>query len=569
MSTVSRRAVTVLAAVGLACSANPAAAQTAPSFAQLTGEQGCLVPEGLPEDFDSVLPPGCASTPALASPNSLLVSPDGAQVYVVGSGFRLFGVNGVSVFARDRGSGALTLASCVTNNGGHGPVGSAGICADGDALSGASGFALGADGRDAYVTASNDSAVSWFTRDTSTGQLRQRGCIKQLVRPGERCGLAPALGGASDVAVGADGKHVYVAAERSGAVAVMNVDPVTGALTEQTCVSDSGSDGACARVPALAGADGLVLSPEGEYLYVTSSDTGALVILAVDGGSGDLSGKGCLLAHAPKGPCTSAPLIEDAQDAVVTADGRNLLVVASGKRALVNYERDASTGQLRQQQCFEHVDPQGADAVDEDLSEPPDVDAGCTAARALGEPNAIAASSDGRAVFTASSEDYLAAFQRDPTTGTLSQIACAEDDQTYKSCTEARGVSDSTALAASPDARNLYLASSDDVLSVFAASVAIASARASLSPEGTISVVLSCPAALREGCRGSLIARGVRGGRRYRLGPGHATRATVRVPSRAVRQLRRRGRARVTLVASDSRRPFGATSRLVTVRGRS
>jgi DNA-binding beta-propeller fold protein YncE len=549
--------------VGLASPAGPAAAQTAPSFAQLTGEQGCLVPEGLPEDeFEP--PQGCGATPGLGTPRSLLVSPDGGQVYVVGAGDARFGTNGVSVFARDPGSGALTLASCITDNGGHGPVGSAGICSDGDALAGASGLALSDDGRAAYVTAASESAVSWFSRDTGTGQLTQRGCVKQLVRPGERCGLAPALAGAADVAVDPDGKHIYVAAQRSGAVAVMKVDPETGALTEQSCVSDSGSDGACARVTALGAADGLALSPDGDQLYVTSSTTGALVILAVDN-SGDLAAKGCLLAHAPKGPCTSAPLLEGAQDAVLTHDGRSLLVVAQDTSALVSYARDTDTGLLTQQQCLEHVDPQGADAVFEDESEPPDLDPGCEGARALSEPSAVAASRDGRAVFTVSSDDFLAAFQRDPGSGRLTQFGCAEDELTYKSCTEARGVFGANAVAASPDARNLYVTSSSDVLGVFAASVAIATARATVSATGTIRVSLACPAARHEGCGGTLVARGARSGRPYRLAAGRRARATVRLPAGAAGQLRARGRARVTLVAADSRRPFGVASRLVTV----
>ncbi len=64
----------------------------------------------------------------------MLVAPDSGQVYVVGGGSPLFGTNGVSVFRRNGDSGALTLASCVTDNGGHGPAGSGGLCSDGDAL---------------------------------------------------------------------------------------------------------------------------------------------------------------------------------------------------------------------------------------------------------------------------------------------------------------------------------------------------------------------------------------------------------------------------------------------------
>ena len=81
-------------------------------------------------------------------------------MYVVGAGS-----DGVTVFARDAGTGALTRASCVTDNSGDGRPGSGGLCADGDALAGASALAITPDGRSAYVTAAEAGAVSWFARD--------------------------------------------------------------------------------------------------------------------------------------------------------------------------------------------------------------------------------------------------------------------------------------------------------------------------------------------------------------------------------------------------------------------
>ena len=168
-------------------------------------------------------------------------------------------------------------------------------------------------------------------------------------------------------------------------------------------------------------------------------------------------------------------------------------------------------------------------------------------------------------MFTVSRGDYLAAFERERGSGRLSQFACAEEEQTYKSCTSGRGLPGANAVAASPDARSLYVTSSGDRLLVFAASVAMATARVTADRGATIRVALACPVARREGCRGVLATRGVLRGRAFRLAAGRTSRTTIRLPGRVAKQLRARGRARLTLVARESRRPFGAASRLVTV----
>ncbi len=56
-------------------------------------------------------------------------------------------------------------------------------------------------------------------------------------------------------------------------------------------------------------------------------------------------------------------------------------------------------------------------------------------------------------MFTVSRGDYLAAFERERGSGRLSQFACAEEEQTYKSCTSGRGLPG--AKVRSSDARSL------------------------------------------------------------------------------------------------------------------
>ena len=524
----------------------PADVASAQSFTQLAGEQGCLV--SVRSTFEPEAAEGCGTTTGLLSASRVVVGPDGGHVYVVGAGS-----DGVTVFARDAGTGALTRASCVTDNSGDGRPGSGGLCADGDALAGASAVAITPDGRSAYATAAEAGAVSWFARDPVTGALTQRGCLKARPDLGERCLQARGLRGAADVVVSPDGARVYVAAAANRAVAVFDVDATTGALTQRSCASDTGSDGACDQVSGLEGANRLTLSPDGQHLYVTASATGALVTLAVDATTGALTARGCLLTDAPAGgPCTDAPVLDGASQAVVTPDGRNVLVVAPEANTLVSYARDATTGALTQQQCLRHAEASGDDVIDDEFGDEEDEDgpAGCEPARALSGAAAIAVSADGRGVFAASDEDYLAAFSRSDS-GVLSEFGCAEVERSYKACAQARGTESAIAVAASPDARNLYVIAGSDTLAIFAATVAITRAR--VVGRATARVVLSCPPARREGCRGRVSAVGARGSRFFAVRPGRSTAVRLRVKRRHAVTLRVREPGMTTRLVRLSR----------------
>src|ERR1700759_3695205 len=148
-----------LAAVALFPAAARAQEQSS-SFTQRPGARGCLVAS------DAVNPGGgCAQSAALSDPVRVAVAPGDRQVYVVGAGNDLAGTNGGTVFTRDPGDGALAFASCVSNDGGDGRIGSAGVCTDGDALSNASGIAFSPDGTDVYVSSAWPGGVAWFARD--------------------------------------------------------------------------------------------------------------------------------------------------------------------------------------------------------------------------------------------------------------------------------------------------------------------------------------------------------------------------------------------------------------------
>ena len=527
----------LVALAALLLSAAPAHAQ---SFAQLPGEAGCILQTGIDldeEDEDGDAPTGCGRAGGLISADGVILSPDGKHAYVVAGGGAVSGSNGVALFGRDGSSGTLAASGCVTATGGDGRVGSDGLCQRANALRGASALAFSPDGRFAYVAATGSNAVSWFERNADTGALTQRGCVKHVFGVGEACSAGYALDGAAGVAVSPDGKHVYVAAERSNAVAVFTRDETTGALTEVGCISDTGSDGACSDGTALAGAREVLMAADGADVYVTSSLSASVTAFRRDPITGKLTTNGCLLADAPAGgPCTSVASLAGAAGGAITADGRALYIAGEEQDTLTALTRDPGTGKLSAAGCWQSREPREDEVVDPDDyygEEENEAIPGCERVLGLGSPADIAVAADGRSVFAAG--DYsLAAFTRDPASGALAALGCVQSYAYLKACSVARGLGSSTGIAASSDGRNLYVTNaSNNSVSVFAASVAIASSSARVSRAGTIRVRLACPSG--RACAGDVRVAGARAAR-YRLASGKARAITLRVARGAARR---------------------------------
>lgn len=209
---------------------------------------------------------GCSTGLALAAPEGMAISDDGRTVFVASAVS-----NAAVTFARNRATGVLTQAvdgsGCIVDEDLSG-------CTTGAQLSGANAVEVSPDDENAYVTSLFSNSVTSFTR-ASDPSLTQNpgttGCLVYLIAVG--CSLGHALEAPEGVAVSPDGANVYAASFDSGAIAVLDRDTDTGGVMQKPgkpgCLTRAPNSD-CKRGRALRGASSLALSPDGRHLYVTA-----------------------------------------------------------------------------------------------------------------------------------------------------------------------------------------------------------------------------------------------------------------------------------------------------------
>jgi 6-phosphogluconolactonase (cycloisomerase 2 family) len=375
-------------------------------ISQLPGTHGCISENGTTG--------ACVDGRAMVGPRGVAVSPDGRNFYFPASGSK-----SIAVFRREASTGELQQLDgtdgCVSE------TGSNGACVDGTALDGARGVAISPDGTSVYVAAFFSDAVAVFSRDPSTGTLTQlagsAGCISETGTAGA-CADGIGLDGVRALAVSSDGTSVYGASELSGAVSIFRRDLTTGALTQPAgtagCVSQSGTGGACASGRAIGGAADVVVSGDGENVYVAALASDAVAAFARDTMTGALSQlsaqAGCVSETGTNGTCVNGTALDRARSLVVTLDDANVYVGSEVSDAVSVFSRNPSTGALQQL-------PGTAGCVSESGG-----GGACADGVGLDGVRSVAVSSDGTSAYAASFwSSAVSIFVRDPATGALTQ----------------------------------------------------------------------------------------------------------------------------------------------------
>jgi 6-phosphogluconolactonase (cycloisomerase 2 family) len=208
----------------------------------------------------------------LDGPSALAISPDGKHIYEAASvGDEL------ATFTRDKDTGALTFASCMSTNGGDGCVAIFNGVLDNPVA-----LAMGSDGDELYVAGANQSSIGVFSRNQDTGLLAFFSCWGAAPECPDLPSANAQLTTPSALAVSSDGRFLYAAARAADAVAVFRTDQSLHALTYVGCVRATAASGctSIANTKALDGPAALATSPDGVHLYVAARDGDAVAVFA-------------------------------------------------------------------------------------------------------------------------------------------------------------------------------------------------------------------------------------------------------------------------------------------------
>ncbi len=297
------------------------------------------------------------------------------------------------------------------------------------------------------------------------GTLKQlpgpRGCLADRSTPAKGCGTARALEGPGPfmgsraIAVSADGKNVYVASSRSNAVAVFRRNPKTGALGQPSgaagCVAAKGAF-ECGKAVGLNGPNSVAISPNGRTVYVTSRGSNAVTAFQRNRSTGalhQLPGAAGCVSGVPLPGCATGTALLGPDVVVVSPDGKNVYVGSFFGNAVVAFGRDPASGAIAQLSG-------SAGCIAEATG-------GCAVGLALGAPEGMAISGDGKSVYVATAlSSAVVVLSRDASTGTLIQATVGSGcivNAALTGCTEGKQLDGANAVAIAPDDEDAYVTS--------------------------------------------------------------------------------------------------------------
>ena len=241
-------------------------------------------------------------------------------------------------------TGALTqpagTAGCASETG-------TGPCADGHGLRYADSVAVSADGKSVYAASDLSRAVVRFTRNTTTGAISQpagtAGCISET--GAGLCVDGHGLNQPLSVAVSADGKSVYAASPVSDAVARLDRNTTTGAITQPAgtagCVSETGA-GPCADGHGLDNPTSVAVSADGKSVYVASHYGSAVARFnrnTTTGGITQPVGTAGCVSETGAEPCANGHGLLIPNSVAVSPDGKSVYSTSGYSKSVVRFNR--------------------------------------------------------------------------------------------------------------------------------------------------------------------------------------------------------------------------------------
>lgn len=338
--------------------------------------------------------------------------------------------------------------------------GGSGTCNPGGALTDGNGIAVAPDGRNLYVTSGDDNAVAVLARDPATGNIRQldgeAGCVvtASVLPPGRPCAVGRRLGGAHGVVVSPDGRFVYVASFFGRSVTAFARDQASGALTQLDglagCVARTAAD--CTPDPRMGAMFDIVMSADGAFVYTVGADRVlAFGRNAATGALTPIANGGCVARSARPG-CATGHGLRSAIGLALSPDGRSLYVASSFSKAVALVT--VRGGGLSQPSGTKGCWSSGRKSE------------GCAVARGLPDAQRVAVSRDGRSVYVLSGDPASVAVFKRKRGGGLSQLAGKRGCVGPKGCGKAVGLVGGSDVTVAPDGRNVYVTTnySDAVL---------------------------------------------------------------------------------------------------------
>ena len=256
------------------------------------------------------------------------------------------------------------------------------------------------------------------------------------------------LFGASDVAVSADGSHVYVVGRTPGSLAVFSRDPGNdGRLTfREAKIAGFGG------VVGLQGAQGLALSSDDRHVYVASSVDDDVAVFSRNANVGDArqlrprhpDPGACRASPASTGPWRSPPATTSATPtAAATSTSPDTPATPWSSSTATSSSASDDFGKLTLVQSFKD---------------------GVGGVEGLNGARAVAVSPDGKNVYVAAEDDdAVAVFAREATGGTLVFVEAAFDGENGVD-----GIDQAYGIAISANSLETYVAGfGDDAIALF------------------------------------------------------------------------------------------------------